>query len=177
MISQEMRPVFIVILIAFLVPRYMYSQDTIPGKDQKKRTVALGGTMIQLFLPGDASLNYDQLFYIRKFIRLGGHLGFGYARGIYLNIPASFNIILGKKAGSFEAGAGACNFLAADEPNGKLSEYLTSFTIHAGYRYQKPLGGFFYKATVKRHRFYSVTNPLTSQQKLMFAEMFFGYSF
>jgi hypothetical protein len=40
----------------------------------------------------------------------GGHLGVGCAPGKYIDLPASFNLILGKKAACFEAGAGHATF-------------------------------------------------------------------
>lgn len=100
------------------------------------------------------SLNYDRLFntenrfknsFTAGFVYVPESMGFG--DGIYLGIPVSYNWLLGKKSHHFEMGIGLTSLLV--NPNSNLgTDSYTYLTPKIGYRFQRPNGGLFFRATV-----------------------------
>lgn len=100
------------------------------------------------------SLNYDRLFNTEKrfinsftagFVYVPESIGFG--DGIYLGIPVSYNWLLGKKSHHFELGIGLTSLLVNPNSNVGTDSY-TYMTPKIGYRFQRPNGGLFFRATV-----------------------------
>jgi hypothetical protein len=71
----------------------------------------------------------------------------GFGDGIYLGIPVSYNWLLGKKSHHFELGIGLTSLLVNPNSNVGTDSY-TYMTPKIGYRFQRPNGGLFFRATV-----------------------------
>ena len=66
--------------------------------------------------------------------------------GIYFGIPVSYNWLTGKKSHHLELGVGLTALLV--NPNSDMaSEFYTYLTPKIGYRFQRPNGGLFFRAT------------------------------
>lgn len=99
------------------------------------------------------SLNYDRLFnkenrfmnsftagivYVPKFMEFGD--------GIYYGIPLSYNWLLGRKSHHLELGIGLTSLFVKPNSN-QRSDFYAYFTPKIGYRFQRPQGGLFFRAT------------------------------
>jgi hypothetical protein len=100
------------------------------------------------------SINYDRLFNTEKRFKNSFTAGFvyvpesmGFGDGIYLGIPVSYNWLLGKKSHHFELGIGLTSLLVNPNSNVGTDSY-TYMTPKIGYRFQRPNGGLFFRATV-----------------------------
>jgi len=99
------------------------------------------------------SINYDRLFNTEKrfvnsftagFVYVPQSMGFG--DGVYCGIPISYNWLLGKKSHHLEVGIGLTSLVV--NPNSNMwSDFYTYLTPKIGYRYQRPNGGLFLRAT------------------------------
>lgn len=100
------------------------------------------------------SLNYDRLFNTEKrfmnsltagLVYVPQNMGFG--DGIYYGIPVSYNWLLGKKSHHLELGIGLTSLLVNPNSN-KNSSFYVYLTPKIGYRFQRPQGGLFFRATL-----------------------------
>ena len=99
------------------------------------------------------SLNYDRLFNTEKRIMNSYTAGIVYVPqsiqfgdGTYYGIPLSYNWLIGKKSHHLELGVGLTSLLV--NPNSSVkSDFYTYLTPKIGYRFQRPQGGLFFKAT------------------------------
>jgi hypothetical protein len=71
----------------------------------------------------------------------------GFGDGIYYGIPISYNWIFGKKSHHLEVGIGLTSLIVNPNSN-MVSDFYTYLTPKIGYRYQRPNGGLFLRATV-----------------------------
>ncbi len=99
------------------------------------------------------SLNYDRLFNTEKRFMNAFTAGVVYVPksmqfgdGIYYGIPLSYNWLLGKKSHHLELGVGLTPLFV--NPNSKQrSDFYAYLTPKIGYRFQRPQGGLFFRAT------------------------------
>lgn len=99
------------------------------------------------------SINYDRLFNTEKRFKNSFTAGFvyvpesmGFGDGMYCGIPISYNWLLGKKSHHLELGIGLTSLVVNPNSN-MVSDFYTYLTPKIGYRYQRPNGGLFLKAT------------------------------
>lgn len=67
--------------------------------------------------------------------------------GIYYGVPVSYNWLLGKKSHHLELGIGLTSLLVNPHSN-KNSSFYAYLTPKIGYRFQRPQGGLFFRATL-----------------------------
>jgi hypothetical protein len=99
------------------------------------------------------SLNYDRLFNTEKRIMNSYTAGIVYVPesiqfgdGTYYGIPLSYNWLIGKKSHHLELGIGLTSLLV--NPNSIVkSDFYAYLTPKIGYRFQRPQGGLFFRAT------------------------------
>ena len=99
------------------------------------------------------SLNYDRLFNTEKRIMNSYTAGIVYVPesiqfgdGTYYGIPLSYNWLIGKKSHHLELGIGLTSLLV--NPNSSVkSDFYAYLTPKIGYRFQRPQGGLFFRAT------------------------------
>jgi len=99
------------------------------------------------------SLNYDRLFNTEKRIMNSYTAGIVYVPesiqfgdGTYFGIPLSYNWLIGKKSHHLELGIGLTSLLV--NPNSSVkSDFYAYLTPKIGYRFQRPQGGLFFRAT------------------------------
>ncbi len=99
------------------------------------------------------SLNYDRLFNTEKRIMNSYTAGIVYVPesiqfgdGTYYGIPLSYNWLIGKKSHHLELGIGLTSLLV--NPNSTVStDFYAYLTPKIGYRFQRPQGGLFFRAT------------------------------
>jgi hypothetical protein len=100
------------------------------------------------------SLNYDRLFNTEKRFMNSFTAGLVYVpksiqfgEGTYFGIPVSYNWLLGKKSHHLELGIGLTSLLVNPYSNNISTYSYTYLTPKIGYRFQRPQGGIFFKAT------------------------------
>lgn len=105
------------------------------------------------------SLNYDRLLNTDKkvmnsvttgLVYVPTSLGFG--GGVYYGIPVSYNWLVGKKSHRLEMGVGLTALFHKEVARGWSTPYEESYffgylTPKIGYRFQRPRGGLFFRAT------------------------------
>ena len=99
------------------------------------------------------SINYDRLFNTEKRFKNSFTGGFVYVPeslefgdGVYCGIPISYNWLLGKKSHHLELGIGLTSLVVNPNSN-MVSDFYTYLTPKIGYRFQRPNGGLFLRAT------------------------------
>lgn len=135
---------------------------------QEKAEVFTAKNVVYAELLGNAGLyavNYGRIFYQKERLKLMGGLGFSMIplkgfEPFYPNfwspvIPVEFSAFWGKSRHHLELGIGSYVFqnrkywFDPEFPPTNLREIVhwdTSVTMRIGYRYQKPEGGFFFRA-------------------------------
>lgn len=121
----------------------------------KKNTFSVDGGLLYLGLIASisSSINYERYFDDNFFIRTGfGHYmilgqdtGYGGPQ-----IPLTINFITGKRNSHFEADLGGRIIfdIKGDGLDYSSKPYVIYPILNLGYRYQKPTGGFIFKALV-----------------------------
>ena len=136
-------------LIIFTLTHSVFSQVKEASTTIEKNTV-----YAEAFGQGFCwSLNYDRLFNTEKRIMNSYTAGIVYVPqsiqfgdGTYYGIPLSYNWLIGKKSHHLELGVGLTSLLV--NPNSIVkSDFYAYLTPKIGYRYQRPQGGLFFKAT------------------------------
>ncbi len=100
------------------------------------------------------SLNYDRILISKEKWKFSGRLGFGYFFDRYnrhsvLNFPSEFTFLIGKSKHFFETGLGVTYYVFTvpkEEYYYWEAEHYSYLFSRFGYRYQRPQGGFFFKA-------------------------------
>lgn len=99
------------------------------------------------------SLNYDRLFNVDKHVMNSFSAGFifapksaGFGDGMYLGVPVSYNWLFGKSSHHLELGLGFTFMATQGFASNRFENFYTYLTPKVGYRYQRPGGGFFFKA-------------------------------
>jgi len=136
-------------LIIFSFTHSVFSQVNETSTTIEKNTV-----YAEVFGQGFCwSLNYDRLFNTEKRIMNSYTAGIVYVPesiqfgdGTYYGIPLSYNWLIGKKSHHLELGIGLTSLLV--NPNSSVkSDFYAYLTPKIGYRFQRPQGGLFFKAT------------------------------
>lgn len=137
------------LLIIFTLTHSVFSQVKETSTTIEKNTV-----YAEAFGQGFCwSLNYDRLFNTEKRIMNSYTAGIVYVPksiqfgdGTYYGIPLSYNWLIGKKSHHLELGVGLTSLLV--NPNSSIkSDFYAYLTPKIGYRFQRPQGGLFFKAT------------------------------
>lgn len=133
------------------------------------------------------SVNYERLTAVGEKVRFAPRVGFSWLGKNRVAIPVEANVLLGKTAVSkdfAELGLGTtllntkshgiANFGIADDSSNQPDKALRMlFVLRAGYRHQKPEGGFMY-----RIGFTLLANPHASIEKILpFGGVSLGHSF
>ena len=71
----------------------------------------------------------------------------GFGDGMYLGTPLSYNWIFGKKNHHLELGVGFTLVATEEFSRSRFENFYTYLTPKVGYRYQRPGGGLFFRAT------------------------------
>jgi hypothetical protein len=79
------------------------------------------------------------MVYVPKLMQFG--------EGTYFGVPVSYNWLLGKKSHHLELGLGITGLYAQPSHSATTTNFYTYLTPKIGYRYQRPTGGLFFKAT------------------------------
>lgn len=136
-------------LIIFSFTHSVFSQV-----NEASQTIEINTVYAEAFGQGFCwSLNYDRLFNIEKRIMNSYTAGIVYVPesiqfgdGTYYGIPLSYNWLIGKKSHHLELGIGLTSLLV--NPNSSVkSDFYAYLTPKIGYRFQRPQGGLFFKAT------------------------------
>ena len=100
------------------------------------------------------SLNYDRLINLDKKVINSYSIGLVYVPesiefgdGTYYGIPVSYNWLFGKKNHHLELGLGLTSLIVNPYWNDFSTNYYVYFTPKLGYRFQRPQGGVFFRAT------------------------------
>lgn len=128
----------------------MFSQEAKRSEDINKNTVYL-----EAFGQGFAwSANYDRLFNTEKTFMNSLTVGLvfvpqsiDFGDGTYVGTPVSFNWLLGKKSHHLELGIGVTPMYVQSRYASKSQMLYVYASPKIGYRYQRPSGGMFFKAT------------------------------
>jgi len=95
------------------------------------------------------SLSYDRLYHINRKIKTSFTMGLEVippgGLDFYLGVPLSYNFLFGKNNHHLELGIGFTVLM--DYVGVSETDYLSYFTAKIGYRYQRPKGGIFLRAT------------------------------
>ena len=139
----------VAITIFFMSVFSVFSQEKNSNDDLERNTI-----YAEAFGQGFCySINYDRLFNTEKrfmnsftagFVYAPESLGFG--DGTYCGIPISYNWLLGKKSHHLELGIGLTSLVVNPNSN-MVSDFYTYLTPKIGYRFQRPNGGLFFRAT------------------------------
>lgn len=146
---------------------------TIADNKQEAETMALQKNTIYTELGSNGSfysINFDQIFMATDNFRLSGRIGLGLTNGIFSGdidpiIPLETNLWWGGNNHYFETGLGITAAFGIEETSPSLSqeresgvrfnspvsgkEYKSLYiNTRLGYRYQKPEGGFFFRAGI-----------------------------
>ncbi|AHM59551.1 hypothetical protein D770_06440 [Flammeovirgaceae bacterium 311] len=131
---------------------------------QKEATPVTATNAVYLELLGNGvyySINYERMFFQKGIIRAAARVGVGalpwrMGSGSYLKaaIPVELIGLLGKSKHFLEAGVGYTPFLVpwSGSVGSAIDDEFKSYIIRSripfriGYRYQKPAGGFFFRA-------------------------------
>jgi hypothetical protein len=140
----------VAITIFFTSVLSVFGQEKNPASNLERNTI-----YAEAFGQGFCySLNYDRLFNADKrfmnsftagFVYVPKSMGFG--DGTYIGVPLSYNWLLGKKSHHLELGVGLTALLVNPNSN-TVTDFYTYLTPKIGYRYQRPSGGLFFKATL-----------------------------
>ena len=148
---------FFITLISF----FCFSQEEVKEDllvDTKRNTLylELGGSGALY------SVNYDRILTKNKYFATSFSVGatyweqnykgsFSYYSNLY-GMPISFNFLVGKKNHQFESGIGISEFYGTAGSNFYImvdeeKSITTMLSLKLGYRYQRPTGGMFFRAT------------------------------
>ena len=153
---------WLVNLMLLFLSAWCFSQEPSDNISKENQKVNYARNSIYLECLGTglfSSLNYDRLFNTSKKLVNSYSIGFSYwgkikeaeSSRLYLGIPISYNFLFGKKNNHFEIGTAiTLSYLRVTENISTFDEelLLSLFSIKLGYRYQKPLGGIFFRATL-----------------------------
>jgi hypothetical protein len=156
-------------LVCISISYYGYSQNNIkPAKEPFAKNSIFVEFMGNSIFYG---INYDRILIDKEKWKFTGRLGFSYqyyrshqySRFI---IPSEFTFLFGKTRHFFETGLGVTyDVYTAPKANnvigGEVKHYGYIFS-RFGYRYQRPQGGFFFKAGL------NVAGPLTKYSRYAF---------
>lgn len=129
---------------------------------EKTKLTSLNSLYVELGGNGLAySLNYDRILKHGEWFRTSARAGLSvlWWNGGSVAFPVEFNLLTGKKNHFLEVGVGAMYSYGLEwtayrsdptDPNGDYDTYTNYSGLNAsgrvGYRYQKPEGGFFFRA-------------------------------
>lgn len=144
----------VIIVSSFLILFFnnIYSQEKSRPDDIERNTVYL-----EAFGQGFAwSANYDRLFNTNKTFMNSFTLGatfvpsaVGFGSGeTYIGMPVSYNWLLGKRSHHLELGIGLTPMFALSAGDNRSDIFYLAAAPKIGYRFQRPQGGLFLKATV-----------------------------
>lgn len=153
-IHFKLIPMKSLVISSFLVLFFstVYSQEQARTADIERNTV-----YVEAFGQGLAwSANYDRLFNTNKTFMNSLTVGITYVPefvgfGVgdtYVGIPVSYNWLLGKKSHHLELGVGLTSMFVIAANTGGSDIFYLAAAPKVGYRFQRPQGGLFFKATV-----------------------------
>lgn len=136
-------------ILSIFMPISLFAQVTSNPSPKEKNTI-----YAEAFGQGFCgSVNYDRIIKTNNSWSHSVSAGFtfvpksiGFGDGTYVGIPISYNWLLGRKSHHLDLGLGITCF-AVNPNSDEISHFYTTFSPKISYRFQRPQGGLFLKAT------------------------------